>query len=204
MANVTAIKTNIRTLSDAELQDLFDFIGELVALNSISVNLPKDCRESRFSRGVVCPHCNSDIVIKNGKLCGKQRYKCKSCGKTFNDFTKSTLSNTKLPLEKWIKYAKCMVLGFSIRKCSQVVGVCVKTSFYMRHKILDAVRTFMGIGSVEGIVEMDETFVAESFKGNHRRSGFQMPRPSRKRGGGVSLRGISREQVCIATACKCQ
>jgi hypothetical protein len=59
---------------------------------------------------------------------------------------------------------------------------------------------FMGIGSVDGIVEMDETFIAESFKGNHRKSGFYMPRPARKRGGEVKKRGISSEQVCVATA----
>jgi transposase-like protein len=47
---------------------------------------------------------------------------------------------------------------------------------------------------------MDETFVAESFKGNHIKSGFLMPRKSRKRGKEVKKRGISSEQVCIATA----
>lgn len=200
MASIETLKTDIRNLSEIEMQDLFNFIGEIMTLNSLSSNLPKDCRELRFSGGGVCPHCNSDNIIKNGKLCGKQRYKCKSCGKTFNDFTKSALSNTKLPLEKWIEYAKCMILGYSIRKCSDIIGVCVKTSFYMRHKILDAIRMFMGIGSVEGIVEMDETFVAESFKGNHRKSGFHMPRDARKRGKEVKKRGISNEQVCIATA----
>ena len=40
----------------------------------------------------------------------------------------------------------------------------------------------MGVGDVDGIVEMDETFVAESFKCNHKKSGFKMPRPARKRG----------------------
>ena len=58
----------------------------------------------------------------------------------------------------------------------------------------------MGVGDVDGIVEMDETFVAESFKGNHKKSGFEMPRPARKRGKQVKKRGISNEQVCIATA----
>lgn len=142
---------NVRTLSDIELQELFNFVGEIMTLNSLSHNLPGECRESRFSMGQI-------------QLCGKQRYKCKDCEKTFNDFTKSSLSNTKLPLEKWIKYAKCMVLGYSIRKCAKNVDLCVKTSFYMRHKILDAVRIFMGTGNVEGVVEMDETFIAESFK----------------------------------------
>ena len=56
--------------------------------------------------------------------------KCKDCGKAFNNLTKSSLSNTKLPLEKWIEYAKYMVLGYSIRECAKIVNVCVKTSFF--------------------------------------------------------------------------
>lgn len=200
MASIGILKTDIKSLSDIELQDLFNFIGEVMTLNSLSRNLPNDCRESRFSKGEVCPHCKSDSVVKNGKLNGKQRYKCKTCNRTFNDFTKSALSSTKLPLEKWIEYAKCIVMGYSIRKSAKIVEVCVKTSFYMRHKILDAIRMFMGIGNIDGVIEMDETFIAESFKGNHKKSGFLMPRKSRKRGKEVKKRGISSEQVCVATA----
>ncbi|HAX73777.1 MAG TPA: hypothetical protein DCY20_09680 [Firmicutes bacterium] len=77
---------------------------------------------------------------------------------------------------------ECMVAGFSVRKCAEIVGVCVKTSFYMRHRILDAIRLFLGVGHVEGVVEMVETFFAESFKGNHRKSGFSMSRKPHKRG----------------------
>lgn len=90
-----------------------------------------------------------------------------------------------------------MISGLSIRKNADNVWVGVKTSFYMRHKILDCIRAFMGIGDVEGIVEMDEIFVVESFKENHKKSGFKIPRPARKRGKQVKKRGISNEQVCI-------
>ncbi len=69
----------------------------------------------------------------------------------------------------------------------------------MRHRILDAIRMAIGMGHLEGVIEMDETFFAESFKGNHKKSGFQMPRPSRKRGKEVTKRGISSEQVCVLT-----
>lgn len=93
-----------------------------------------------------------------------------------------------------------MVLGFSIRKNAKEVGVGVKTSFYMRHKILDCIRVFMGIGDVDGLVEMDETFFALSYKGNHKKSGFKMPRPARKRAKQNMPPGISKEQVCVATA----
>ena len=43
----------------------------------------------------------------------------------------------------------------------------------MRHKILDCIGTFMGTGDVDGVVEMDEPFVAESFNGNYKKVVFQ-------------------------------
>lgn len=91
------------------------------------------------------------------------------------------------------------ILGFSIRRSAIQIGVCVKTSFYMGHRILDAIRPYIGMGYLEGVVEMDETYIAESFKGNHVKSRFVMPPPSRKRGGEVTKRGISSEQVCVLT-----
>jgi transposase-like protein len=30
-----------------------------------------------------CKNCNSKIVVKNGVIRGKQRYKCKTCGYNF-------------------------------------------------------------------------------------------------------------------------
>lgn len=64
----------------------------------------------------------------------------------------------------------------------------------MRNKILDVLRIYMGIGDVSGVVEMDETFVAESFKGNQKKSGIIVPRKSCKRGKEVNKRGITNEQ----------
>ena len=53
MASVRTLKTDISTLPDIELQELFDFIGEIMTLNSLSSNLPKECRELRFSKGQI-------------------------------------------------------------------------------------------------------------------------------------------------------
>lgn len=200
MPSIKSIMTDILTLKNDEQLQLFDLIGEAITLNSMSTSIHSDSREQRFADGVVCIHCGSMDVIKHGKKNGVQRFKCKDCGKTFNDLSLSALSNSKLDTDTWLNYAKCMILGFSIRKSAKIVGVSVKTSFYMRHRILDAIKNYQGIGMVSGIVEMDETFLPESFKGNHKKSGFTMPRPARKRGKQIKKRGISKEQVCIATA----
>jgi transposase-like protein len=200
MPMLSSLMTDIRSMNNDSLEELLNYIGEVMTFNTISSDMPKQCRDSRFSQGKCCFHCKSSNIIKFGKTKGKQRFKCKDCGRTFNDYSCSPLTNTKLNIRVWVKYAKCMLSGYSIRKSAEVVEVGVKTSFYMRHRLLDAIRNYMSIGNVDGVVEMDETFLAESFKGNHKKSGFVMGRPPRKRGKEVKKRGISKEQVCIATA----
>ena len=70
---------------------------------------------------------------------------------------------------------------------------------------LEAIQQSIGIDELSGVVEMDETFFAESFKGNHKKGNPNWTAPrksgkSRKRGKQVEYRGISHEQVCVFVA----
>lgn len=49
-------------------------------------------------------------------------------------------------------------------------------------------------------MEADETFFPLSYKGNHRKSSFVMPRKAHKRGSSTHTRGLSKEQVCVPCA----
>lgn len=61
--------------------------------------------------------------------------------------------------------------------------ISVPTSFYWRHKFLDTIRVYMGIGNVGGVIEVDEALFRESFKGNHKkRTVFTMSQEPHKRG----------------------
>ena len=72
------------------------------------------------------------------------------------------------------------------------------TAFFWRHKIIDAIRNFIGYGSLEGVIELDETYFDISYKSNHSKSSnFTMPRESRKRGKEINTRGISNEFDCV-------
>jgi hypothetical protein len=64
-------------------------------------------------------------------------------------------------------------------------------------KIHDCLKSFFGVGSVEGVIEADEVFFSENFKGTEP---TKMPRKPHKRGKQVKKSGISNEQVFIATA----
>lgn len=197
MANSDDLIKQIQKLPLHQQQHIYSFLQEVLVLGSQVSQITQEVKEFRFAKGKVCPHCGAETVSRNGKYNGKQRYICKSCRKTFTDFTNSATYKSKKTLDMWLKYAKCMINGYSIRKSAEIVGINIATSFFWRHKILDCIRAFFGIGSVEGVIEADEVFFAESFKGT---KPSKMPRKSRKRGKQVKKRGISNEQVCIATA----
>jgi transposase-like protein len=169
-------------------------------LTQIATQKGLDYPEETLSHKIACPKCGSIAFVKNGLVKGKQRFLCRDCKKTFGSTTNSALFSTKLTTSQWKEYIKCMLQNRSIRKSAEIVGICVKTSFYTRHKILDTLNMTMDKNTVSGIVEMDETYLPESFKGNHAKSGFTMPRKARERGKQVKKRGLSFEQVCIGTA----
>ena len=154
-----AIKAIVKTLNKEELRDLISVAqGVLSALFS-SDEIEDNIKESRFSKGYECPKCQCKDVNKNGKTRGRQRYICKRCRCTFDEFTMSPFSSTNLGLDKWLKYCELMILGLSIRQCAEEVDVGVKTSFYMRHRILDVINLSLKEDTVEGIVEVDEFFI---------------------------------------------
>ena len=197
MSNVTSVLTQAKALSEQEQQELLTQLEEHLVLGSQVAQVTKEVKEMRFSKGRVCCHCNGTDVVRNGKNKGVQRYLCRSCKKSFSDLTNSATYKSKKTLDKCLRYAKCMLNGYSIRKSAEIVEINIATSFYWRHKILNCISEFLGIGSVDGLVEADEVFFAYSYKGT---KPTNMPRPSRHRGKEVKKRGISKEQVCVATA----
>lgn len=134
-----------------------------------------------------CPCCGSVSFVKRGRdHLGKQRYKCRDCGRTFGGSARKIFASTKLDRATWMKYAECFIDLLPLRDAAAKCGVCLKTSFFMRHRLLEALRKHMPSFQVEpGCgVELDETFLPESFKGNHSKSStFKMPRKARKHAG---------------------
>lgn len=50
-------------------------------------------QHSQVMKVMICPHCHSGRLSKNGHRHGKQRYLCKDCGRQFLERNDSTLSN---------------------------------------------------------------------------------------------------------------
>ena len=65
-----------------------------------------------------CPKCQSREVVKNGKVQGKQRYKCKSCSLQF-----TRLTPRGRPAQEKSLSVTLYTLGLSIRAIARLIGV---------------------------------------------------------------------------------
>lgn len=151
----------------------------------------EDLRDKRFRKGVACPYCSSEKVVRNGTKKGRQTYKCSACCRYFSDHTHTPLRGTHYP-DLWPMFMEDMIKGESIRESAKRLGVADSTIFNWRHKILNALQR-MGLNEFEGLLEVDETFFRYSEKGNKNVTG----RKPHKRGERSKMRGISREKVCV-------
>src|SRR5579864_6513230 len=64
--------------------------------------------ESTGSQARGCPHCKSQRLVRNGMADGLQRYKCRTCGKTFNALTGTPLARLRHK-SKWLEQTRAMV-----------------------------------------------------------------------------------------------
>ena len=111
------------------------------------------------------------------------------------------LGASRLPKETWMAYAECFELMLPLRECARRCRVCLKTAYTMRHRLIECLSAYSPSFRIERGCgcELDETYCPESFKGNHAKGSFTMPRPSRHRGKQVHRRGLSRELICVMT-----
>lgn len=137
-----------------------------------------------------CPHCLQPALRPWGSSHGLPRYRCKHCGRTSNALTGTALAHLRHK-SRWPSYATALIRGESVRAAALRCGVDKNTAFRWRHRFLFYAAEHRAERET-GIVEADETFFLESFKGQR-----QLPRAARQRGGVASKRGINAEQIPV-------
>jgi len=145
------------------------------------------------SRTRRCPRCACERCYRHGHANDLQRFRCCSCGRTFNDLTGTPLARLRLK-GKWLDYLGALLDAQTVRAAAKRVDVHRNTAFRWRHRFLEWVKHDRP-AQLMGIVEADELFLLESQKGSRK-----LDRKARKRGGKASRRGISRELDCILVA----
>ena len=121
--------------------------------------------------GPVCPHCGEYEAIR--KLKGKAHrpgvYQCNSCRQQFTATVGTLFERSKIPLGKWLMATYLLSAskkGMSTRQLSRMLGVSVKSTWFMMHRIREAMREGKpgALGGPNKVVEADETYIGGKAK----------------------------------------
>ena len=131
-----------------------------------------------WPEGPVCPHCGG--VERISKMQGKATriglYKCYQCRKQFTVRIGTIFESSHVPLRLWLQAMHLIASskkGMSSNQLYRILGVTLKTAWFMSHRIREAMRSgddsLFGTGG--GVVEVDETFIGQ-LKGVEKRRAF--------------------------------
>lgn len=197
--NLDDIFNQLLSLSDKDKEKLMQMLQNTT--NGENLKLEKELKNERFKNGRVCPYCGETHIVKNGhRKDNIQKFICRECKKSFVLSTKSVFSRTKKEYSVWKKYIECLIDGCVLRVAAEECKISIKTAFYWRHKILGTLSSMANRVKLGEIVESDETFFEESFKGKHGTNTPKLNRKAHKRGSNAKKRGISNEKICVECA----
>lgn len=182
-----------------QIKELVDIISSILVMPNYSLDSIKNIDNIKELDIDECPICNENHVIKYGIRNDRQRYKCKTCGKVFDERTASPISYTKISLDKWFKYIDLLINKVSIRKCAKALDISIKTSFFMRHKILNCLSKITEHESVAEHINIEKVYFKRSHKGIRKKSDVATTHVKEKdsKSGDLLDNLIEQEDVCI-------
>lgn len=161
-----------------ELQSPMDFdnlIDLVLYFNSVG---EKGClkylEQMRWGGTIACPHCGSCEKIYRYK--DGVRFKCKDCKKGFTAKVGTCFESSKLPMIKWFMAMYLIGThkkGISSHQLARDIKVTQKSSWFMLHRIREAMIQENSGEQLEGVVECDETFVGGKNINRHKHKKFK-------------------------------
>jgi ISXO2-like transposase domain/Transposase zinc-ribbon domain len=130
---------------------------------------------SRWPRGFACPVCGGEAhsAFRRGGLlylqCSACRYQC--------SLTSGTIfASTKLALTQWFLALHLLTQtknNVSALELKRHVGVCYKTAWLLKHKVLEVMRERESTRRLTGRVEMDDAYLGGELSDGKRGRGSQ-------------------------------
>ena len=146
-----------------------------------------------WPNGPVCPYCGGveRISAMKGKSTRIGSYKCYQCRGKFTVKVGTVFESSHVPLNIWLQAVALLTSskkGMSSNQLHRILGVTLKTAWFMSHRIREAMRDGDPVlmGGNGGVVEADETYIGRMAKSepSPQRKGrpyIHANRPKRKR-----------------------
>jgi transposase-like protein len=130
------------------------------------------CRECvahiRWPNGPRCPRCNEEAT----KIANRDQYDCNSCHYQFSVTAGTIFHDSHLSLWKWFLAAYLMTeskKGISANQIGRILKLSYKTAWYLCHRIRKAVEEAKVKPQLNGVVEVDETYVGGRYDRRRKR-----------------------------------
>jgi len=132
----------------------------------------------RWPNGAVCPHCkrigayklqpkpDSKTPVRNGV------WKCKFCRKQFTVTVGTIFEDSHIPIHQWlsaIQFLCSSKKGMSAHQLHRMLHITYKSAWFMAHRIRYAMGQPPLAEKLQGIVEVDETYVGGKAHGKRGR-----------------------------------
>lgn len=134
--------------------------------------LAREWLEARvWPEGPVCPHCGTQEFTRlEGAAHRAGLYQCNACRSQFTVTVGTLFERSKIPLTKWLLATFLLTSskkGMSALQISRMLDISYKSTWFMMHRIREALRdgSFPGpLGGENKVVEVDETYVGGKAK----------------------------------------
>ena len=132
----------------------------------------KACRdylqEMRWGDNSSCPKCGV-IGAKIYKLKDTRLLKCGVCRQPFSVRVGTVFEDSAIPLQSWflaVYLATSLKKGISSVQLAKYLGITQKSAWHMLHRIRHSVNSTVDDRPLEGIVEIDETYIGGKKRGH--------------------------------------
>ncbi|MDP2385292.1 MAG: IS1595 family transposase [Bacteroidota bacterium] len=144
---------------------------ELIEITK-KLNTQKRCinylEKARWGDNTTCPYCGSERITGMKK---QLRHHCNSCNTSFSVLVGTIFEASNLPLPKWF-IAISLVMnarkGISSRQLARHIDVTKDTAWYVQKRLRDAMQN-TDKKLLEGIIEVDETYIGGQTKNKHKK-----------------------------------
>jgi len=116
---------------------------------------------SRWPGGFVCPACGC-AQSSSFRRQARRYFQCSACRHQCSVISGTIFAATKLPLSRWflamhlLTQAKNNVAALELKRH---LGVCYKTAWLMKHKLMEVMRVREDTRELDGRVEIDDAYL---------------------------------------------
>ena len=142
-------------------------VTEFMELYGTQAQCEAALEKCRWHDGFVCPMCarKGHYVVWHGKA---KTFQCQSCRSQTTLTSGTIFQSNKLPLTKWFQamyfltQAKNNVAALELMR---LVGVCYRTAWRLKHKILEVMAERESDRRLDGRVEVDDAYMGGAHPG---------------------------------------